>query len=82
VRLFVDLRAQVATGDIIETTSGRRYQVLSARVQQRGDHRGRQHLECIVVPKNWPPPEHSAALTVHRIRWYARRRRGAKRGRR
>lgn len=49
VKLYVDLAARVAVDDVIETTSGRRYQVLGVRVQQRGKHAGRQHLQCLVL---------------------------------
>lgn len=71
VRIYVDLRDQVDVGDIIETTSGRRYHVLAVRVQQRGKHVGRQHLSVLVVPKNWAPDIDTGRL--HLIRWYRRR---------
>lgn len=71
VRLYVDLVAQVATGDLIETSSGRRYSVIGVRVQARGKHAGRQHLQCLVVPNGWLPDPREG--TLHRIRWYKRR---------
>lgn len=92
VSLYVDLRAAVGAGDIIETRSGRRYRVLSVRVQQRGRHAGRQHLQVVVGDEQMPPaaavyagPDGELrAGMIHRIRWY-RRERGAgvkERGRR
>ena len=85
VRIYVDLVERVAVGDVIETTSGRRYQVLGVRVQERGEHAGRQHLQCLVVPKNWLPDPPAENARLHRIRWYPRsggKRRGRGRGRR
>lgn len=62
VRIYVDLVARVVEGDIVETTSGRRYQVLGARVQQHGKHEGRQHLTVLVVP---PDARTTCAGIVH-----------------
>jgi hypothetical protein len=70
VRLYVDLVAAVAVGDLIETTSGRRYNVVDVRVQARGKHAGRQHLHCLVVEPGWLPDP--PVGTLHTIRWYAR----------
>ena len=58
VRIYVDLVARVADGDLVETTGGRRYRVLGVRVQQHGKHAGRQHLTVLVVP-----PDTRAACT-------------------
>lgn len=69
VKLYVDLVAPVDLNHIIETQTGRRYAVLDVRVQQRGKHAGRQHLNCIVLGDDEKIGEQS---TVHRIRWYAR----------
>lgn len=49
VRLYVDLLARVEADHIIRTQSGRRYRVLTVRVQARGKHAGRQHLVCSVL---------------------------------
>jgi hypothetical protein len=80
VRLYVDLVARVAVDDVIETASGRRYQVLGVREQQRGHHAGRQHLQCLVMGPEWHPEQ---GTRIHEIRWYPRggskRRRDAKR---
>ena len=68
VRIFVDSSEAVAVGHVIETTSTRRYEVLGVRVQQRGKHAGRQHLECLVLPDGDP----ARGRFVHRIFWYKR----------
>lgn len=68
VRIYVDLVAPVAIDDVIETQSGRRYHVIGVRVQARGKHAGRQHLQCLVVPSNWLPDPPTG--TLHPIRWY------------
>lgn len=52
VSLYVDLAARVAMDDVIETTSGRRYQVLGVREQLRGKHAGRQHLQVLVLDRD------------------------------
>ena len=49
VGLYVDLLRSVHEQDVIETPSGRRYLVMSVRVQLRGIHRGRQHLRALVM---------------------------------
>lgn len=74
VSFYVDLVDQVGEADIIETESGRRYAVLAVRVQQRGKHRGRQHLKCVVLASDAP---YIPGQIFHRIRWYARGRRAA-----
>ena len=66
VGLYVDLVARVAIGDVIETQTGRSYQVLAVRVQLRGKHAGRQHLRVLVIERAHPD------ATIHLIRWYAR----------
>lgn len=90
VSLYVDLKAGVAPDDVIETRSGRRYQVIGVRVQQRGKNVGRQHLQARVMAPDeratfeGMQPDHPSIPVVHRIRWY-RRTRGAgvkQRGRR
>lgn len=49
VSLYVDLVESVAVGDQIRTGTGRSYEVLAVRVQQRGKAAGRHHLRCIVI---------------------------------
>lgn len=81
VKLYVDLVARVEICDVIETQSGRRYQVLAVREQKRGKHVGRQHLSCLVLGPDDPGYHHRFDDTtpprLHRIRWYARKRRTA-----
>lgn len=76
VRIHIDLAARVAVGDVIETASGRGYRVLGVRIQERGKHAGRQHLQCVVLPNEWASdPEEwmkPSSFTIHRIRWYPR----------
>jgi len=72
VGLYVDLVAPVAAGDVIQTESGRRYGVVSVRVQLRGMRVGRQHLRAVVLS---PEDELSEGVNVHTIRWYKRGRR-------
>lgn len=69
VGLYVDLVAEIALGDVIETQTGRRYGVVGVRVQQRGKHMGRQHLRCVVLS---PADDQSITGRVHTIRWYKR----------
>lgn len=71
VRLYFDSIDPVGREDFIQTPTGRTYRVLGGRVQQRGKHRGRQHLQCLVVDQ--APP----GATVHHLVWYPR---DAKRG--
>lgn len=72
VSLYVDLAAPVELDDLIETQTGRRYRVLAVRVQERGKHRGRQHLRVLVLHRDDQAPPESR---THRIRWYKRARR-------
>lgn len=82
VGLYVDLVDRVEQNDVIETRSGRRYMVVSVRVQDRGKHRGRQHLRAMVLPPDTMPivaRQNGDGIDigparVHRIRWYARHR--------
>jgi len=82
VRIYVDLVARVNVDDVIETQTGRRYHVIGVRVQQRGKHKGRQHLACAVLGEDelsyaGMQPDHPLVPAVHRIRWYARGRKAA-----
>lgn len=75
VGLYVDLASQLELDDVIETGTGRRYRVVSVRVQERGRHRGRQHVRALVLAvDDQNPPD----ARVHRIRWYKRASRKAK----
>lgn len=78
VRIYVDLVERVEVDHVIQTTSGRRYRVIGVRVQQRGKHAGRQHLQCLVIERSMLVGEW-IETTIHHIRWYPR---GAERRRR
>lgn len=68
VRLYVDTRTPLAVGGGIHTGTGRRYEILEHRVQQRGAHAGhRQHLVCRVMHPDEPDLESSL-----QIWWYVR----------
>jgi len=69
VGLYVDLLARVRVGHVIQTQTGRRYGVVSVRVQERGIHAGRQHLRCVVLG---PDTELARGTKVHTIHWYKR----------
>ncbi len=68
VQIFYDGRP-LAPGDALRTPTGRTYEVVSVRVQERGRHVGRQHLACLVAAE---PPLDAKVLP---LRWYRRRRR-------
>lgn len=66
VSIYYDASAVVAEGDAIKTSTGRTYQVVAARRQERGKHRGRWHLRCLVVD------DHPPGVIVHPLHWYKR----------
>jgi len=76
VKLYIDSDELVRVGHVIETRSGRRYLVLTVRLQQRGKHIGRHHLSALVVGEDelCPTPK------THRIHWYKRSRGGKRAG--
>jgi hypothetical protein len=76
VSIYVDLLATVSEGDYIITRSGRRYEVVSVRVQTRGKHVGRQHLKCEVLRDDDPMDN---GTRTHRIVWYPRKKRNGSR---
>lgn len=59
----------LAAGDWLRSPSGRTYAVMVIRVQQRGKHRGRQHLRCVVLEHDADAPEGTVVRPIH---WYAR----------
>jgi hypothetical protein len=69
VKLYVDLRQQVQVGDVIRTRTGRRYSVDTVRVQQRGIHTGRQHLQATVMSPDEPD---DPDVRIFDIGWYSR----------
>lgn len=68
VGLTYDARTLVDEGDIIRTTSGRCYRVVTARQQTRGKHTGRWHLKALVIR----PDDVTDTDTVHPLQWYRR----------
>lgn len=69
VGIYVDSAKRIDRLDVIETGTGRRYQVVTVRVQKRGLHCGRQHLKCLVLH---PSDDPGRATPVHRINWHRR----------
>ncbi len=65
VGLFYDGR-RVVVGEYLRTRTGRTYQAVTVRVQQKGAHPGRQHLRCLVVE------EAQRGVRVHPLCWYPR----------
>jgi hypothetical protein len=71
VSLYVDTRVMtLQPGDIVRTQTGRCYEVVTSRTQQRGKWAGiRQHLTAMVMPKHFEPVDGQRVLL---IRWYRR----------
>lgn len=68
-RLYLDSRDRIEPGDYVRTRTGRTYLVTAARVQERGKHAGRQHLQTVVMePGHVAEPD----ATVHMCYWYRR----------
>jgi hypothetical protein len=68
VGLYMDTRAEVEFGDVIQTQTGRTYRVVEARRQERGKHAGRWHLRVLVVVAASITPSDN----VKPLRWYRR----------
>lgn len=73
--LYIDAAMSLEKGDYVVTPTGRTYEVLTVRVQQRGKHAGRQHLNVIVLDPAAPKDPDAYVLHLH---WYSRNR-GARR---
>jgi len=69
VSIYYDARVDLVDGDALRTPTGRTYVVMASRRQQRGKHRGRWHLRCLVLDRDDQPPP---GATVHPIHWYRR----------
>lgn len=67
VAITYDGRSELEPGHALVTTTGRMYVVVEARRQERGKHRGRWHLRCLVAGDELPEQ-----TTVHPLRWYKR----------
>ncbi len=68
VKLYVDARWPLEPHHILTTPTGRAYVILTVRVQMRGKHRGRQHLQALVAELASLPPDAPRFL----LRWYKR----------
>lgn len=70
VKLYIDGRAVLEVGTVVETTTtGRRYRVLDVRRQHRGRHIGRQHFTAIVID---PAEQLEHGTHIVPIRWCRR----------
>lgn len=58
-------------GDVIRTSAGTCYRVFGVRLQERGKHAGRWHLDCVRIP----PFDVEEDDVVHPLHWYSRDRR-------
>ena len=65
----MDTLRTLEVGDEIQTRSGRRYEIVKVRRQERGMHTGRWHLRCVVLEPDHP---RDPDVTVHVIWWYRR----------
>jgi hypothetical protein len=75
--LYYDTTLSVDVGDVLETSTGRRYLVLTSRRQQ---NRPRWHLRCVVMGETDPMPD---GAVIHPLYWYSRdRNKGGERARR
>lgn len=69
VSLYMDTLRLMEVGDEVRTRSGRRYEVVGLRRQERGKHKGRWHIQARVLPVEHPlDPD----VTVHTLWWYSR----------
>jgi hypothetical protein len=68
VSLYVDIPRIVAEGHIIQTTTGRTYEIVEVRRQAKGKHVGRWHIKAVVVDEK----NIDGRKIVHFIRWYKR----------
>ena len=57
----------VQAGDVLRSPASR-YRILKLRRQERGQHVGRLHLECLKIAEEDIEPDD----TVHPLVWYAR----------
>lgn len=67
--LYYDTTLTVNEGDVIETSTRRRYLVMRARPSART--RNRLYLDVVVMAPDEPNPEEAV---VHMLHWYSRRR--------
>lgn len=70
-KLYMDTTMRILEGDYIRTQTGRTYLVTAVRVQLRGKHEGRQHLQTVVMAKDHEVEKDARVIPIH---WYVRRR--------
>lgn len=68
VSIYYDGR-EVQTAEVLQTSTGRTYLIVSKRVQRRGAHVGRQHLRCLIVEAE---EVKAKELKIHPLHWYKR----------
>lgn len=68
-KLYYDGIRTVEPGDYLRTRTGRTYLVTAVRVQKKGRHVGRQHLQTVVMD---PARELEPDAVVHPLWWYRR----------
>jgi hypothetical protein len=68
-RLYYDGRQVAEEGDYIRTPSGRTYLVEHVRIQEKGKHAGRQHLQTVVMSPDHVPEPDARVLPIY---WYRR----------
>lgn len=69
VSIYMDTTREIVVGDEIETRAGRRYEVEHVRIQARGRHAGRKHMQVRVLENDHP---RDPDVTVHPLWWYSR----------
>lgn len=70
VRLYYDGWVTLEPGDYLRTgTTGRLYRVETCRVQQKGKHRGRQHIMATVMRSDHKPEQDARVAPIY---WYGR----------
>lgn len=68
-KLYYDTTLTVEAGDVIETSTGRRYLVMAAR--KSPTKRQRWNLDVLVMSSDQINP---IGTTTHMLRWYSRER--------
>lgn len=68
-KLYFDGWEQCEEGDYIRTRTGRTYLITKVRVQEKGKHAGRQHLQTIVMEKDHQPEPDAKVIAIY---WYKR----------
>lgn len=67
--LYYDTTLTVLPGDVIETSTGRRYLVTVATKSNGPVHHNRWHLDVVVMHPDDVNPE---GATIHMLHWYSR----------